>query len=238
MCIRDRPYGISPWQNNPEDQYAQIDGRMYNIDINHEPIPHDNLFYANGSPVTWVITPGKRFANYALNEVMDRFIVENPALRPEGLLMEEQDGSLNPQYIYSEFPDVLGDNQFNHGQRVNWTKFRDMRERGEIVWIDDSLEAQRFGYPHQVPDDSFEGAWYWVDLEGKNLICEDASGNHSLIYEDSNQDLFFPTETYNASVLNGATVVSTISNSSDMIIEGVALNTAVSYTHLTLPTKA
>ena len=219
------PYGTSPWPNNPDDQYAQIDGRMYDIQINHEPIPHDGLFYANGAPVTYVVTPGKRYANFALNEVMDRFIVENPALRPEGLLMEEQDGSLNPQYIYSEFPDILGDNQFNHGERVNWTMFRDMRERGEIVWIDDSLEAQRFGYPHQVPDDSFEGAWHYVDLEGKNIICEDASGNHTLIYEDSNQDLFFPTETYTASVLNGATVVSTITNSSEMVIEGLALNT-------------
>ena len=219
------PFAHGQWQANTEDQYAHIDGRLRDLQINHEPIPHDGLFHANGQPVTYVVTPGKRYNNPKLNELMDRFIVENPSLRPEGLLMEEQTtGPGVADYIYSEFNDVEVKNQFLHGQRINWTEFRRMRETGEIIWVDYSLDAPREGFDFQVPDDSFEGAWYRVDLEGSHIICEEATGLHSIITEESNQDLYFPLEEYNPVATNGATIISQITNSSEVQLFGVDFN--------------
>ena len=46
-------------------------------------------------------------------------------------------------------------NQPSHGEYVDWYQFHLDRQEGRIVWIDDSLQAQRFGLNI---DDSWEGA--------------------------------------------------------------------------------
>ena len=212
------PYGISPWQANTEDQYADMDGRLYDIQINHEPIPHDGLFYANGAPVTWVVTPGKTYNNPTLNEQMDRFITETAVLRPEGLLMEDQFQTSGPDYIFAEFSDAVAYKQFMHGARVDWKEFRYLRDLGEIVWIDQSLNDIRGGFYYQVPDDTAEGAYYRVDLEGNNLLTEVEKFN--LITEDSAQDMTFAATTYTGTTANSVTIVATQTNSSDLVVEG------------------
>ena len=212
------PFAISPWQANTEDQYADLDARLYNLQILHEPILHDGLFYANGQPVTWVITPGKTYNNPELTAQMPRFITENAILRPEGLLMEDQFQTTGPDYIYGEFPDAIAYKQFQHGARVDWKEFRYLRDLGEIKWIDESLNDYRGGYYYQVPDDSAEGAWYRIDLEGNNLLTEE--DKHDLITEDSAQDLTFLPETYYGLTANSVTIVATQSNSSDLIVNG------------------
>ena len=218
------PYATSPWQSNTEDQYADLDGRLQDLKLLHEPILHDGLFYANGQPVTWVITPGKTYNNPTLNEQMDRFITEDAVLRPEGLLMEDQFQTSGPDYIFAEFPDAVAYKQFMHGARVDWKEFRYLRDLGEIVWIDQSLNDVRGGFYYQVPDDTAEGAYYRVDLEGNNLLTEVEKDN--LITEDSAQDLTFAEATYTGLTGNSVTLVATQSNSSDFVVEGVDFDTS------------
>ena len=218
------PYATSPWQSNTEDQYADLDGRLQDLTILHEPILHDGLFHANGQPVTWVITPGKTYNNPTLNEQMDRFITEDAVLRPEGLLMEDQFQTSGPDYIFAEFPDAVAYKQFMHGARVDWKEFRYLRDLGEIVWIDQSLNDVRGGFYYQVPDDTAEGAYYRVDLEGNNLLTEVEKDN--LITEDSAQDLTFAEATYTGLTGNSVTLVATQSNSSDFVVEGVDFDTS------------
>ena len=47
--------------------------------------------------------------------------------------------------INYEFDNEVLNNQPSHAEYVNWYQFHLDRQEGRIVWIDDSLQAQRFG---------------------------------------------------------------------------------------------
>ena len=166
-----------------------IKGEVGSFDVllHHEPILHDGMFYANGQPIVYITTPGKQYNNQEVFNLVDTMIADDKVGNyPEQVMME------HGGQIYYEFNNEVLNNQPSHGEYVNWHEFHQTRQEGKIVWIDDSLQAQRWGLNI---DDSWEGAWYRVDPEGNHLLTQDG---FSLIGEDSNQDVFFPSTPFNS----------------------------------------
>ena len=159
----------------------------FDVLLHHEPILHDGLFYANGAPINYIYTPGKQYNNQEVFNLVDTMIADDKEGNYFDQILHEHGGQ-----IYYEFDNEVLNNQPTHGEYVDWYQFHLDRQAGRIVWIDDSLQAQRFGLNI---DDSWEGAWYRVDPEGNHLLTQDGD---SLVGEDSNQDVLFPEVSFNA----------------------------------------
>lgn len=187
----DHPKAIGP------DQVGAFD-----VLLHHEPILHDGLFYANGAPINYIYTPGKQYNNQEVFNRVDTMIADDKEANYFDKMLMEHGGQ-----IYYEFDNEVLNNQPSHGEYVNWYQFHQDRRDGKIVWIDDSLQAQRFGLNI---DDSWEGAWYRVDPEGNHLLTQDGD---SLVSEDSNQDVLFPEVQFNAGT---GLIVITETNSVDI----------------------
>ena len=159
----------------------------FDVLLHHEPILHDGLFYANGASIDYIYTPGKQYNNQQVFNLVDTMIADDKEANYFDKVLMEHGGQ-----IYYEFDNEVLNNQPSHAEYVNWYQFHLDRQEGRIVWIDDSLQAQRFGLNI---DDSWEGAWYRVDPEGNHLLTQDGD---SLVGEDSNQDILFPEVNFNA----------------------------------------
>lgn len=174
----------------------------FDVLLHHEPILHDGLFYANGAPINYIYTPGKQYNNQEVFNRVDTMIADDKEANYFDKMLMEHGGQ-----IYYEFDNEVLNNQPSHGEYVDWYQFHLDRQEGRIVWIDDSLQAQRFGLNI---DDSWEGAWYRVDPEGNHLLTQDGD---SLVSEDSNQDILFPEVQFNAGT---GLIVITETNSVDV----------------------